>query len=70
MSSYPIVWVKVKGFKENPMAMGTVAKAGDGNWHLFVDGRLAAVSVSSVADVRLARGTRSGRLSTTMIIRS
>src|ERR1700730_7292199 len=56
VSAYLIVCVKVKGFRENPEAVGTGAKAGEGNWHLYVDGKLAAVSASSVADVRLARG--------------
>lgn len=56
VSSYLIVWVKVRGFKENSLAVGTAAKAGEGNWHLYVDGKLAAVSVTSVADVQLGRG--------------
>jgi hypothetical protein len=56
VSSYLIVWVKVRGFKENPAAVGALARAGEGNWHLYVDGNLAAVSASNVADVRLARG--------------
>jgi hypothetical protein len=56
VSSYLIVWVKVKGFKENPVTVGTLAKAGEGTWHLYVDGKLAAVSASSVADVQLSHG--------------
>lgn len=56
VSAYLIVWVKVRGFRESPMAIGTAAKAGEGNWHLYVDGQLAGVSTSSVADVRLTHG--------------
>jgi hypothetical protein len=56
VSSYLIVWVKVRGFKENPMTVGTLAKAGEGNWHLYVDGKLTAISASSVADIQLTRG--------------
>jgi hypothetical protein len=61
VSTYLIVWVKVRGLKENPMAIGAAAKAGEGNWHLYVDGRLAGVSTSSVADVQLARGKHTVR---------
>jgi hypothetical protein len=56
VSSYLIVWVKVRGFKASPMGLGTPAKTGEGNWQLYVDGKLGAVSTSSVADLRLARG--------------
>jgi hypothetical protein len=56
VSAYLIVWVKVRGFKANPAAVGTAAKAGEGNWHLYADGKLAGVSASSVADVQLTRG--------------
>jgi hypothetical protein len=56
VSAYLIVWVKVRGFKENPMAIGTVAKAGEGNWHIYVDGKLTGVSASSVADAQLTSG--------------
>jgi hypothetical protein len=63
VSSYLVVWVKVRGFKENPEAVGAAAKAGEGNWHLYVDGKLAAVSASNVADVRLTRGKHNLRAS-------
>ena len=56
VSSYLIVWFKVRGFKGSPMGLGTAAKAGQGNWHLYVDGKLGAVSTSSVADLRLTPG--------------
>jgi hypothetical protein len=56
VSAYLIVWVKLRGLKEAPEAIGTAAKAGEGNWRLYVDGKLAGVSASSVADVRLTRG--------------
>ena len=56
VSAYLIVWVKVRGFKESPMGLGTAAKTGEGSWHLYVDGKLGAVSTSSVADIRLTRG--------------
>src|SRR5262249_25413231 len=56
VSAYLVVWVKVRGFKGSPMGLGTAAKTGEGNWHLYVDGKLGAVSTSSVADIRLARG--------------
>jgi hypothetical protein len=56
VSSYLIVWAKVRGFKGSPMGLGSAAKTGEGNWHLYVDGKLGAVSTSSVADVRLTRG--------------
>ncbi len=56
MSPYVVVWVKIKGLKENPMAVGRPAKAGEGNWRLYVDGKLAGLSTSSVADVVLPRG--------------
>ncbi len=56
VSAYLIVWVKVRGFKANPAAVGTSAKAGEGNWHLYVDGKMAGISVSSVADVQLTHG--------------
>jgi hypothetical protein len=56
VSAYLIVWVKVKGFKENPVAVGTAAKAGEGHWRLYVDGKLAGISASNVADVQLTRG--------------
>jgi len=56
VSTYLIVWVKVRGLKVNPAAIGSAAKAGEGKWHLYVDGRLAGVSASSVADVQLTRG--------------
>jgi hypothetical protein len=56
VSSYTIVWVKVRGLKENPTAVGRTAKPGEGHWHLYVDGKLACLSASSVADVQLTRG--------------
>jgi len=56
VSAYLIVWVKLRGLKEAPQAIGTAAKAGEGNWRLYVDGKLAGVSTSSVADVQLTRG--------------
>jgi hypothetical protein len=63
VSAYLIVWVKVRGFKQNPVAVGSAAKAGEGNWHLYVDDKLAGVSLSSVADVRLSRGKHTLRAS-------
>ncbi|HKV44658.1 MAG TPA: hypothetical protein VJT32_08295 [bacterium] len=56
VSPYLIVWVKVRDFKENPVALGTAAKAGEGHWRLYVDGKLAGVSASNVTDVQLTRG--------------
>ena len=56
VSAYLIVWVKVRGFKGSPMGLGSAAKTGEGNWQLYVDGKLGAVSTSTVADVRLTRG--------------
>lgn len=56
VSPYLIVWVKIRGFKENPVAVGTAAKAGEGHWQLYVDGKLVGLSASSVADVQLTRG--------------
>ncbi len=56
VSPYVIVWVKIRGLKANPMAVGTPAKAGEGHWHLYVDGKMAGVSTSSVADVQMTLG--------------
>jgi hypothetical protein len=55
-SPYVVVWVRIKGLKGDPMGIGKAAKAGEGNWRLYVDGQLAGVSTSSVADVVLPRG--------------
>lgn len=55
-SPYVVIWVKIKGLKENPMALGKPAREGEGNWRLYVDGQLAGLSTSSVADVVLPRG--------------
>ena len=56
VSPYLIVWVKIKGFKQQPRAVGTAAKSGEGYWRLYVDGRMAGISTSSVADVQMTRG--------------
>jgi len=63
VSAYLIVWVKVRGIKQNPDDVGSAAKAGEGNWHLYVDNKLAGVSLSSVADVQLSRGKHTLRAS-------
>ncbi len=55
-SPYVVVWVKIKGLKENAMALGKPARAGEGNWRLYVDGQLSSLSTSSVADVVLSHG--------------
>ena len=56
VSPYLIVWVRIKGFKEQAKAVGTAAKAGEGYWRLYVDGRMAGISTSSVADIQMTRG--------------
>ena len=63
VSSYLIVWVKIRGFKEHAAAVGTAAKAGEGHWNIYVDGALAGLSTSNVADVQLTRGKHSIRAS-------
>jgi len=63
VSPYVIVWVKVRGFRENAAAVGAPARAGEGHWHLSVDGKMASVSASSVADVQLTRGKHTLRAS-------
>ena len=55
-SPYVVVWVRIKGLKENPMGLGKTARPGEGNWRLYVDGQLAGVSTTTVADVVLPRG--------------
>ncbi|TMI82616.1 MAG: hypothetical protein E6H04_04470 [Bacillati bacterium ANGP1] len=55
-SPYVVVWVRIKGLKENPMGLGKAARPGEGNWRLYVDGQLAGVSTTTVADVVLPRG--------------
>lgn len=51
-----IVWVRIQGVKQNPLAIGKAAAPGEGYWRLFADGAVAGLSASSVADVQLARG--------------
>lgn len=63
VSPYVIVWVRVKGLKQNPAAVGASPKAGEGHWHLYVDGKLAGLSTSSVADVQMTRGKHTLRAS-------
>ena len=57
ISPHVIVDVAVTGLKLDPVAVGTAAKAGEGHWHLYVDGKLAGLSASSVADATLTPGT-------------
>ncbi len=56
IGEHVIVQARVNGFALNPVAIGTAAKAGEGHWHLYVDGKLAGLSASSVADVTLTPG--------------
>jgi hypothetical protein len=55
-SPYVIVWVKINGLRENPSAVGKPARAGEGHWHLYVDGKMAGLSTTNVADVQMSRG--------------
>ncbi|HLW59525.1 MAG TPA: hypothetical protein VKV57_06305 [bacterium] len=55
--AHTIVRVSVTGLKLDPVAVGTAPKAGEGHWHLYVDGKLAGLSASSVADATLTPGS-------------
>ena len=46
----------MQNFYLNPLSIGKAARPGEGYWEVYVDGKFAGISTSSVADVQMPRG--------------
>lgn len=63
VSTHLVVRVAIAGFQMDPVDIGMQPKPGHGHWHLYVDGQLAGLSASNVADVALTPGQHTLRVS-------